>query len=77
MPKPASAKPPVASATRWAGQLVLLGWIVRTKPFLMQYDSDPADNTAALDDGSKYKDHVLSTCDWKLAEHLVNPLTCT
>jgi hypothetical protein len=69
---PVPAKPPVASATRWAGQLVTLRWVVRSKKALKVYDRLPATNTASLDDGTNYDDHVMSTEDWEVAEQLVS-----
>lgn len=68
---PAPAKPPVASATRWAGQLLSLGWVVHAKKSLVLYDKLPATGTAVLDDGTTYAEHVLTKEDWEVAEQLV------
>ena len=70
---PPPAKPPVAGATRWAGQLVTLNWVVKNKKALKAYDRMPALDTACLDDGSNYTEHILSVEDWEVAEQLVRP----
>ena len=71
---PVPAKPFVANATRWAGQLVTLRWVVRSKKALKIYDRLPATNIASLDDGTNYDDHIMSTEDWEVAEQLVSAL---
>ena len=68
------AKPPIACATRWAGQLATLRWVVHSKKALKVYDRLPATNTASLDDGTNYDDHVMSMEDWEMAEQLVSAL---
>lgn len=79
---PPVAKPPVSCATRWAGQLVSLSWVVHSKKALRAYDRLPATDTALLDDGSTYVDHIMSIEDWEVAEQLVlswevnRPLFC-
>jgi hypothetical protein len=73
---PMPAKPPVACSTRWAGQLVTLRWVVQSKKALKLYDRLPATNTAKLDDGSSYEDHVMVPEDWEVAEQMVLWLRC-
>ena len=67
---PQPAKPPIACATRWAGQLLTLKWVVHSKQALCAHASDPASDTACLDDGSTYVDHVMDAEDWEAAEQM-------
>ena len=69
---PVPNKPPMASATRWAGQLVTLEWVVTSKAALKIYDSDPAEDCAVNDDGTTYVEHLLSEEEWSMAEQLVS-----
>ena len=69
---PIPNKPPMAAATRWAGQLVTLDWVVTSKAALKTYDSDPAEDCALNDDGSAYVEHLLTDEEWGMSEQLVS-----
>jgi hypothetical protein len=69
-------KPPTASATRWAGQLAVLRWVVQTKKYLTTHDVAPPTDCAHLDDGTTYDDHKLSKEDWEVAEQMVSTFLC-
>ena len=71
------AKPPTASATRWAGQLSVLRWVVQTKKYLTAHDVTPPADCADLDDGTSYDDHKLTKDEWEVAEQMVGPLYYT
>ena len=69
-------KPPAAAETRWAGILPQVAWINENKDVLLLYEKRPAKNTAALDDGTTFSNHVLSDYEWMLVCDLDAVIRC-
>ena len=57
-------RPPAASETRWAGILPQIAWVNEHCDVLDLYDKKPAKNCAISDDGTTFKDHLLSKYDF-------------
>lgn len=67
-------KPPMASDVRWGGVIPMLVWIAENLPALRRYASDCPRDCALNDDGTGYKDHVLSDEEFEYLPQLVRPL---
>jgi len=63
-------RPPAASETRWAGILPQISWINENCDVLDLYEKKPAKNCCASDDGTTFKDHLLSEYDYKVIADL-------
>jgi hypothetical protein len=56
-------RPPAASETRWAGILPQIAWVNEHCDVLDLYEKKPAKNCALSDDGTTFKDHLLTEYD--------------
>ena len=57
-------RPPAASETRWAGILPQIAWVNEHCDVLDLYEKKPAKNCSLSDDGSTFKDHLLTEYDY-------------
>ena len=65
-------KPPVASDVRWGGVIPMLVWTAQNLSALKRYAHDCPRDCALNDDGTGYKDHVLSEEELEYIPQLVS-----
>ena len=58
-------KPPIASDVRWGGVIPMLVWTSVNLPALKRYASDCPRDCVLNDDGTGFKDHVLSAEEYE------------
>ena len=69
-------KPPICSAVRWSGVIPMLSWTAEQRAALKRYTIECPPNCALNDDGTGYKDHLLSEEDYAVIPQLVSICTC-
>ena len=65
-------KPPIASDVRWGGVIPMLVWIAENLSALKRYASESPRDCALNDDGTGFKDHVLSEEEYEYLPQLVS-----
>ena len=69
-------KPPIASDSRWGGYIPMLIWTSENLSALKRYASDCPRDCALNDDGTGFKDHVLSAEEYEYLPQLVSLELC-
>ena len=67
-----TTKPPTCSVVRWSGVVPMLSWTAEQRAALKRYTVECPPNCALNDDGTGFKDHLLSEEDYAVIPQLVS-----
>lgn len=69
-----TTKPPVCSTVRWSGVIPMLTWTAEQRPALKRYSMECPTDCALNDDGTGFKDHLLTEEEYGIIPQLVCPI---
>ena len=67
-----TTKPPVCSTVRWSGVIPMLTWSAEQRAALKRYTIECPSNCALNDDGTGFKDHLLTEEEYSIIPQLVS-----